>query len=238
LTDLVFSVVRQARFEDAARERIPERKSGKYKGPCARADRPLVTWLDPDQQRRESHELVRRSLAFVLAICEQLTLYGKNAGKACHSGLWLGKQRRKVGGQWQYVPGPEQEGLAARMGCDVRTLERTIAVLEGGRVIKAWQPPAADVPAHLRGETYAYQVYTLVSGVPDCLAASLRRWDEVERQRAGKGKRRKTVAPALDASGDALAAAVADAVADAAMSDEALAAMAFVRGMNKPPAPS
>jgi hypothetical protein len=234
LTDRALEVVTRGRFEDATRKRIPSRKKGRYAGPCARRDRPLVTWLDAKDERAEADSLVRRSMALLLVICEQIHLYGDNAGQACNADLWLGQQRQRIGDVWIYKPGADQGGLAARLGCDVRTLERTIAVLVAGRVLKAWQPPAADaakLPKHMCGETYPYQIYRLIGGVPDCLAAHLRRWDEIARAKAAKAGRSKSEPAAAaplerDTSGDEFARAVAD-----AMADETLAVMSFVRGL-------
>jgi hypothetical protein len=181
----VMFVLMHAVFETAVRAR---REFGKDRTlPNRRAElAPVTLRQHPVSERNET---VRVALALLLMICEQVHVRGDRAGWACNVELWLGQQRRKRGGEWEYVPKDEQGGLAARLGTDVRTIERALAVLQAGRILRAWQPPADEMPDHLRGDVYAYQVYALHE-LPDCLAYALRRWDDLaaSRSRSSKGK--------------------------------------------------
>jgi hypothetical protein len=175
----------------------------------------------------ESAPIVRRFLALLCCLFEQAALSGDNRGRAAGVGVFLGRTRMKQRGTadaWVYVPKERQSGIAARLGVDVRTLEQMIAVLVHGRILRAWQPPAYDrttgvaLPPGLRGETYAYQMYTLVGGLPDALAGHLRRWDGMSQQRAAEASPARVDGAELGGGGDGEPAAASF---DAAAADEA-----------------
>lgn len=151
-------------------------------------DRKLV---EVRQVPHAEHSLiVRRYCALLCCIFEHADLLGDNRGRAAGAGVCLGRTRSRPGGEASvYLPAAAQGGIAARLGVSVRVLEQMIAVLVHAHIMKAWQPPVIDpktgvvLPAALRGETYAYQMYTLVDGLPAALAGHLRRWDGLDKQR-------------------------------------------------------
>jgi hypothetical protein len=198
LTDQAIDVLTAGKVETAVRER---RDPAKCKGRRnARFERPAVEWLD--SPRVESNEIVRKGLALLLAVLEHVTLHGEHEGRvAAGPYLFMGHQRAPDSdGVWSYVPAAGQGSLAARLHSDVRQIERLIAILVAGRVIKAWQPPAKDehgkpLPPHLRGETYAYQMYS-IAHVPAALALTIRRFTGTAKERAALERAELAGAPA------------------------------------------
>jgi hypothetical protein len=140
----------------------------------------------------ERSEIVRRYVALICMIFDHVDVYGDNVGRAAGADMFLGHSRTKRDGEWSYCPKGAQGGIAARLGVDLRTVEQMIAVLVAGRVIKVWQPPAYDrttgvtLPRELRGETYAYNMFSLVGGVPAALAGHVRRFEGIDKQRAAE----------------------------------------------------
>lgn len=181
----------------------------------------------------EQSLLVRRFVALLCILFENADLVGDNKGRAAGRGCCLGRTRAQRDGVWTYVPKASQGGAAARVGVDVRTLEQMIAVLVNADILRAWQPPAYDqktgvaLPPELRGETYAYGMYTLVGGLPAALAGHLARWDGLDRQRAA------AESPALADGAELIE-------PSGASFDEQAAAAAYriVTGHDPPPRPS
>lgn len=236
--DHVIETARYAVIEDAVRSRKDPAKCKARVN--KRADRPLVSWRS--SPRSEESEIVRRFVALVLMIAEHIILDGEKAGWAQHSKerrdlgtLWIGQQRRKTSGrEWLYVPKDQQGGLAARLDCDVRTIERMIAVLvEGGVLRNAWQPPADEMAPDRRGDTYAYQIYQLAE-VPASLVARLRRWRAMELQAAGVERRTATTDEG-DADGAGLCVVVAELTGDLEASRKALDFVRGLKGAGPPP---
>lgn len=198
LTDQVIEVGSGFALEHAARKRrdpaaAARAAKARWKGRAevkmrGTHERPLVRVRQ--LPHAESSLIVRRYMALLCCIFEQADLFGDNRGRAAGAGVFLGHTRtRPGGGAWAYLPKDAQGGIAARLKVDVRTVEQMIAVLVHGRILKAWQPPAFDretgvaLPRGLRGETYAYQMYALVGGLPSTIVGHLRRWEGIDRQR-------------------------------------------------------
>ncbi len=246
LTDHVIEVGAGYKLEHAARERrdpqIAARAAAK-RWPKREVkmrdtrDRPLVELRQIPHAERAA--LVRLYVALLCCLFECADLFGENQGRAAGRGVFLGNARTKREGQWVYNPKKSQSGIAARLGVPVRKLEQMIAVLVHGRVLRAWQPPAFDpktgeaLPPELRGDTYAYQMYELVGGLPPAIAGHLRRWEGLDRQRAALASPARAESDGAELIESPTAAFDARAEAEAAAD-----AYRRVTGHDPPPRPS
>lgn len=160
--DRVAQLALTANFENAVRTR-------------EKGDEPRVTWRRSERRT----EQLRHVATLVLHLAQRMSL---ETGRAASARLWLGRTWRWEGERRVYVRAESQGGLASLVGVCVRELERYLAVLQAGGVIKSWQPQESgarapeSLPRHLRGETYAYQHYQWIGELPKVLREHLKRW--------------------------------------------------------------
>lgn len=174
-------------WETATRER---RASTRY---APRDQR--VEYRERGEERDEIGRSVRRCVALYLMVGERIRIAADGSGQACGAQLYL-------------------PTLAARLGVTVRTVERYLAGLQAAGLVRAWQPqegcrnspnPRAPrgLPASMRGEIYAYQIYR-IDVVPAELRGALDRYygGARERERAADASVMSELVAELDEHGD------------------------------------
>lgn len=115
----------------------------------------------------------RRCAALLLIVLSHVS----SRGRAWTSELYRGRRTRiDEHGEVKHCPSVSAGGLAARLGCSVREIERYLLVLFAAGLLDVWQGPK-DSPERYRGSSgYAYAVYQWIGEVPREVARRLRSW--------------------------------------------------------------
>lgn len=123
-----------------------------------------------EQARPRTDPVVRRGLALALMIAEATSLkYRRASGRA----LYRGRTARQTPTGAQYVPSVSAGGLAARLSCSPRELDRYLAVLNTHGILAIHQRPPTRAESE-RGLEWGYAVYQWLCALPRQLAARLR----------------------------------------------------------------
>lgn len=141
-----------------------------------------VFWSTPQASAQD--ESTRVALAHMLKAYERTSTSNR---RACSSALYRGRTHRFVNEGtpeqpvWRprYIrtrgrPGAAAGGrLTSSLKRCTRTLDRHVQVFEAAGLVNVYQPPAADVPADMKGAQYAYAVWEWREEVPREIARAI-----------------------------------------------------------------
>ncbi len=165
---------------EVAQTRAPrERWEASRRGGEHAPPRSAVAMFSPHPVRDEDDSCTRHQALLLLAVLEQMWWepHDPSAPRTCGSKLYLPR-------------------LAARIGVGVRELDRYLAILRTAGILQAWQPPAKDLPAKMRGKKHAYNVWRLNRALPRPLTERLKRF-QVRGKQAAAEKSRPAPEPAF-----------------------------------------
>lgn len=130
-------------------------------------------WPEAVHEANTAHE--RRFCALLLMIQSELSTAKPKDLRAWTKHLFRGRQhtwRIDDNGEWQreYVKTGHTGGLAARLGCSVREVDRYLAVAKAAGIVDVWQLKGKDktdkLPEHLRGKRWAYSCARWLGELP------------------------------------------------------------------------
>lgn len=153
---------------------------------------------------------VPRFCAFLLMVLEQTR---SESGRTCTRALYRGRTHTRPfldgDGVWrrEYVPAGHTGGLAARLGCSVKTVERMAKVAEHFGIVKSWQAPKS-MGEEYRGHEWGYSVWQWLITIPRQVRQRLgaKKARQASQAPAGGPETVPPARPALSAEGEALAA--------------------------------
>lgn len=140
--------------------------------------------FDPGYVHRANTWHERRFFALMLIVLQEVALRPGRKATAFTKQLWRGRTYRwrvTDDGEWRrcYVPSSSSGGLAARLGCSVREIDRYLTVAKSADVLGVRQirgrASIDRLPRHLKGREWPYALFTWLGDLPQAALAVLRR---------------------------------------------------------------
>lgn len=130
-----------------------------------------VKWEDEQLHEPNSPQERRFCAMLLMILCEV-----SPQGRAWTSRLFRGRQKQETDdGRKVYVPAKSAGGMAARLGCSPREIDRYLQVAKAAGIVEVWQGPS-DAPKRFRGAEYAYAVFRWLGEIPRAVQQRLARW--------------------------------------------------------------